>query len=96
MPGYCGGISLGSWFELDRLLEEGIDLDNRPVLKYLVKEDMQGLLNFAKDRGYQDLSEGYVSKCHLCLDIRKFLVSTQDYAELQPKEFYEQLKSEPF
>ena len=80
MPGYCGGISLGSWFELDRLLEEGIDLDNRPVLKYLVKEDMQGLLNFAKDRGYQDLSEGYVSKCHLCLDIRKFLVSNQDYA----------------
>ena len=94
MPGYCGGISLGSWFELDRLVKEGIDLDNRPVLKYLINEDMQGLLNFAKDRGYQDLTEGYVSKCHLCLDIRKFLVSNGDYDELKPKEFYAQLKSE--
>jgi hypothetical protein len=92
MPGYCGGISLGSWFELDRLLKEGIDLENRPVLKYLVKEDMKGLLNFALDTGYQELGEGYVSKCHLCLDIRKYLVSSGHYDELKPGEFYEQLK----
>jgi len=92
MPGYCGGISLGSWFELDRLVKEGVDLKNRPVLKYLIKEDMKGLLNFAKDIGYQDLSQGYVSKCHLCLDIRKYLVSISDYEELRPREFYAQLK----
>lgn len=92
MPGYCGGISLGSWFELDQLVKEGIDLKNRPVLKYLVKEDMKDLLNFAKDLGYQDLNEGYVSKCHLCLDIRKYLVSSGDYEELRPREFYAQLK----
>jgi len=92
MPGYCGGISLGSWFEMDRLLKEGIDLEHRPVLKYLVKEDMKGLLNFALDMGYQELSEGYLSKCHLCLDIRKYLASSGDYDELQPAEFYEQLK----
>ncbi len=96
MPGYCGGISLGSWFELDRLLKEGIDLENRPVLKYLVKKDMQELFNFASDTGYQELSEGYVSKCHLCLDVRKYLVSVGDYAELQPREFYEQLKQVKF
>ena len=92
MPGYCGGISLGSWFELDRLLKEGIDLENRPVLNYLIKNDMKELFNFASDLGYQELSEGYVSKCHLCLDIRKYLVSIGDYAELQPRKFYEQLK----
>jgi hypothetical protein len=92
MPGYCGGISLGSWFEMDRLIKEGIDLENRPVLKYLVKEDMKGLLNFALDTGYQEPSEGYVSKCHLCLDIRKYLVSIGDYDELKPRAFYEQLK----
>jgi hypothetical protein len=92
MPGFCGGISLGSWFELNRLLKEGIDMENRPVLKYLAKEDMKGLLNFARDLGYPDLSEGYVSKCHLCLDIRKYLVSIGTYEELKPKEFYEQLK----
>ena len=92
MPGYCGGISLGIWFEMDRLLKEKIDLENRPVLKYLVKEDMTGLLNFALDMGYQELNEGYVSKCHLCLDILKYLASNGDYEELKPREFYKQLK----
>ncbi len=92
MPGYCGGISLGSWFEMDRLIEEGIDLENRPVLKHLVNEDMRGLLNFALDMSYSELSEGYVSKCHLCLDIRKYLASSGDFEELKPRQFYEQLK----
>ena len=92
MPGYCGGISLGSWFELDQLLKEGIDMGNLPVLKYLIKKDMQELFNVASDLGYQELSEGYVSKCHLCLDVRKYLVSIGDYAELRPMEFYDQLK----
>ena len=92
MPGYCGGISLGSWFDLDGLLKAGIDLKNRPVLNYLVKKDMQGLFKFALDSGYHELNEGYVSKCHLCLDVRKYFVSIGDYVELQPREFYEQLK----
>lgn len=92
MPGYCGGISLGSWFELDRLVKEGLDLENRPVLKYLVNEDMRGLLSFALDRGYGEMNEGYVSKCHLCLDIRKYLASKGDFEELKPRKFYEQLQ----
>ena len=32
--------------------------------------------------------EGYLSKCDLCLDLRRHLVSKQDFAELSPKEFY--------
>ncbi len=92
MPGYCGGISLGSWFELDRLLKEGLDLDNCPVLNYLVHEDMRGLLNFALDKGYREAKEGYVSKCHLCLDIRKYLASRGEFEELKPRQFYEQLQ----
>ena len=92
MPGYCSGISLGSWFELDQLLKAGIDLQKRPILKFLVNQDMQGLFNFACDMGYTEPSDGYVSKCHLCLDIRKHLVTTGDYPELSPIQFYEQLK----
>jgi hypothetical protein len=94
MPGFCGGISLGSWFELDRLLEDGIDLRDRPVLKFLISEDMRSLFNFALDMDYQELDEGYVSKCHLCLDIRKHLASNGIFEELQPRQFYEQLKKE--
>ena len=92
MPGYCGGISLGSWFELDRLVKEGLDLENRPVFKYLVNEDMRGLLSFGLDGGYRQINEGYVSKCHLCLDIRKYLASKGDFEELKPRKFYEQLQ----
>jgi hypothetical protein len=91
MPGYCGGISLGSWRNLDALIEEGIDLEGHPVLRCLIAEDIEELFRFAQDFGYQESEEGYLSKCDLCLDIRKHLVSKQDFAELSPKEFYQHL-----
>jgi len=31
---------------------------------------------------------GYVSKCDLCLDLRKYLVTKDDFEELNPGEFY--------
>jgi len=88
LPGYCGGISLGDCRNLDRLLKEGLDLKNRPVLRFLVNQDFKGLLQFARDFGYKELSEGYLSKCHLCLDLRKYLVSKEEFEELKPKDFY--------
>ncbi len=91
MPGYCGGISLGDWHQLDALIEDGIDLDNRPVLRFLIDENMQGLFDFAKDLDYREIEEGYISKCHLCLDIRNYLVSKKDFEELRPLEFYDHL-----
>jgi len=91
MPGYCGGISLGSWRELNRLVKEGIHLEERPVLKYLIAGDMEGLLRFAMDFGYHESRHGYISKCDLCLDIRKFLVAENELEELAPREFYERL-----
>ena len=88
VPGYCGGISLGSWLDLDRLVEDGIDTEAHPVLGFLIAEDAQGLLGYAKDLGYEE-AKGYLSKCDLCLDIRKYLVAHYDVPELQPKAFYE-------
>jgi hypothetical protein len=88
MPGFCGGISLGHWRDLDRLIEDGLDLESHPVLRYLVAEDMQALFNFARDYGYRESPEGYLSKCHLCLDIRRHLVSQAEFAELSPRQFY--------
>jgi hypothetical protein len=92
MPGFCGGLSLGSWFELDRLISQGIDLGRRPILRFLVNRDMKGLLDFASARGFRPLDDGYVSKCHLCLDIRKYLAAADDFIELRPKQFYDQLQ----
>lgn len=88
LPGYCGGISLGDCRNLDKTLHEGIDLEERPVLSFLVSGDLEGLFQFAKDFGYQESPEGYLSKCHLCLDLRKHLVSKKEFEELTPKEFY--------
>jgi len=45
------------------------------------------------ERGYQESAEGYYSKCHLCMDLRKHLAQTGDYPELSPREFYLRLGS---
>jgi hypothetical protein len=93
MPGYCGGLSLGDCRQLDKLLEDGIDLDARPVLAYIIADNFEGLLAFAVQRGYRERPSGYLSKCHLCSDIRKFLVRVDDFPELEPREFYDQLEA---
>lgn len=88
MPGFCGGITLGNWYELDDILKNGIDLDTYPVLQYLVNDDMKGLYEYALEHGYTESPGGYLSKCDVCLDIRKHLISRKDFEELRPKEFY--------
>jgi hypothetical protein len=88
LPGYCGGISLGHWRNLDMLIKEGIDLEEHPVLSFLIAEDVHGLFHFAKDFGYRGSREGYLSKCDLCLDFRRYLTSKKDFEELSPNEFY--------
>ncbi len=92
MPGFCGGISLGDARVLDKLLEEEIDGERRPVLTLILENDFQGLYHFAGNRGYQESETGYFSKCHLCVDIRRHLAFQDDYTELQPLEFYRQLQ----
>jgi hypothetical protein len=52
----------------------------------------EGLTHSAtRDFGYEEKSEGYVSKSHLCLDIRKYLAK-ESFEELAPKEFYSHLE----
>jgi hypothetical protein len=60
-------------------------------LGFLIAEDVQGFSQFARDLGYQESWEAYVSKCDLCLAIKKYLCSIQDSEELNPKEFYAHL-----
>ncbi len=88
IPGYCSGISLGHWNELDHLVDVGIDLDRYPVLGLLARDDLQGLLRLAGEFGYEESPEGYISKCHLCVDLRRHLALSGDFPELQPREFY--------
>ncbi len=93
MPGFCGGLSLGDARELDALCRDGVDLDERPVLKALL-EDLRDLYDLGRQFGYREREEGYVSKCHLCLDVRRHLVQQGDFKELQPRAFYEHLEAD--
>ncbi len=88
LPGYCGGLSLGSCLDLKNLLREGIEIEEYPILRFFVNNDMGGLFTFAKEFGYKEPREGLFSKCHLCIDIRKHLVDRGDFKELKPGQFY--------
>lgn len=91
IPGFCGGISFGDCHRLDVLLSDGLELSDYPILGYIVEEDFNGLLHFAQDYDYLPNSKGYFSKCHLCVDIRKYMVKIDNFKELQPTEFYHHL-----
>ncbi|MGQ9778644.1 MAG: radical SAM protein [Bacillota bacterium] len=94
LPGYCAGLSLGDYRELDHLLTRPLTEEETPVLWYLAQEDLAGLLRFAVDLGYEEETTGYFSRCHLCLEIRRFLARTGRFVELAPQEFYTRLEAE--
>jgi hypothetical protein len=93
MPGFCGGISFGDCRNLDQLIDEGIDPEKKPVLAYIARDDFRGLLEFACQHGYREVEEGYFSKCHFCLDVRKHLVTIDSFDELAPLQFYQHVNS---
>jgi hypothetical protein len=91
MPGFCGGISLGDARGLDELLG-GIDLGRRPILKALAT-DLKHLFDLvARDYGYEAREQGYVSRCHLCIDLRRHMaLKAPEFQELSPIELYRHL-----
>lgn len=88
MTGYCAGISLGDGREIDSICQ-GIDLDSRPILKALTT-DLKRLFEFGVGEfDYKERAQGYISKCHLCLDVRRHIAQKTDrFEELRPREFY--------
>jgi hypothetical protein len=94
LPGFCAGLALGNLQEQPSLYKDGLDLEHDyPLLKILFEKGVGGLFTFAQDTfGYQPLESGYVSQCHLCVDIRKHIVNqTHEFKELRPLEFYAQI-----
>jgi hypothetical protein len=85
IPGLCAGLAirrddLGSPLTADRY----------PLLVRLHEAGIHGLWELAREHGFQ-ASGTYLSKCHLCLEIRRYLVMDQGLAlaELAPRGFYE-------
>jgi hypothetical protein len=93
VPSFCSGITLGDARDLPALTE-GLDLDRSPLLRILVDQGPYALYEFAeKEFGYKPLPDGYIGKCHLCVDVRRFIRRhTDEFAELSPGQFYEHLE----
>jgi hypothetical protein len=93
VTGYCGGISLGDARDLDSICQ-GIELNDHPIIARLVStRGINELYKFGVEKfGYRELEDGYISKCHLCVDIRKHISEqTEEFKELKPREFYRSL-----
>jgi hypothetical protein len=87
--GFCGGLTVGDWHGLPRLLDGLRAGHYPPLIEMLVHRGPYGLYELAEDRyNYQPLPDGYTGRCHLCVDVRRHLFETGDFAELRPQGFY--------
>ncbi len=86
IPGLCSGLAI----QCDDL-GDVISEEKYPILHLLFNKGITALFDFAVGRFNFKPSAGYMSKCHLCFEIRRNLVLERGVAarELQPKGIYE-------
>lgn len=90
ISGFCGGLSIGDWHDLPRLLAEFQAGRYPSLIQVLIETGPYGLFEMARERlGYQALPGGYAGKCHLCVDVRRHLAATGGFGELRPARFYD-------
>lgn len=86
IPGLCSGISLKI-----NDLGEPLNENEYPIITMLYNNGVKELLENAKaEFGFNPRKE-YFNKCHLCFDIRKYMVKEKGIVskELQPVEYYD-------
>jgi hypothetical protein len=92
ISGFCGGLRIGSWREMHQLLEAFYAGSYPPLVKILIENGPFALFKYAADDyGYIPDEDGYVGKCHLCVDVRRYLADSDEFYELQPATFYSML-----
>ena len=90
ISGFCGGLSIGTWRELERLLDEYAKGMYPTLISVLLEKGPYGLYELAVAHyGYQPLDGGYAGKCHLCVDVRRQLARSERFPELAPQQFYD-------
>jgi len=85
IPGLCSGLAIDIEDIGDVLLQE-----KYPLLTLLFNQGVSGLLNLAQVEYSFKAKEFYSGKCHLCSDIRRYLVREHHLKskELAPGQFY--------
>jgi hypothetical protein len=88
VPGLCSGINI-KYTDMGRPLPE----EEYPFITLLYNEGVTGLYERAVDDFGFSPKPGYISKCVLCLDIRRFLVLEKKITvkEFGPEQFYAEL-----
>jgi len=89
ISGFCGGLRIGSWRNLPQLKVEFSNGCYPPLVKILIENGPYVLFQNAVDAyDYKPVEEGYVGKCHLCVDVRRHLADREKFYELEPGFFY--------
>jgi hypothetical protein len=85
IPGLCSGLSI----RRDDLGDE-LSSEQYPLLHTLFFRGITGLFDLISDKHDFKPSRRYLSKCHLCLDLRRHLIFDRgaEYSELRPVGFY--------
>jgi hypothetical protein len=85
IPGLCAGLSI-------RVEDLGAPLDEKkyPFITSLFNQGVGGLLDIACQKYGFVTGHEYLNKCHLCQEIRNFIVIEKGLSsiELQPVDFY--------
>ena len=84
IPPNCTGIAV----DLEDIKNNNIIFEKYPVFVTLAQKGTAGLYYHAENHGFKANETGYVSKCDLCFDIRKYLINTCPTADLYPKKYY--------
>lgn len=88
IPGLCSGLSI----KADDL-GKPLNIKKYPFLLTLYDKGIREIYTLAKEEYGFVPENSYLSKCHLCFDIRKYLAVEKkvDSVELQPEEFYHRI-----
>lgn len=93
----CPGISIGFEDFLEAASPKTSpkarvrDPEAYPVVSRLLKGGVAALLEYAQEKGFCPDPSGYASKCDLCYQLRKYLLSAAPSPDLAPACFYEML-----
>jgi len=90
LPGLCTGLSVAVGD-----IGQPADPDRYPILHLLYTRGISGLRSWAEEEhGFEPDPGGYITACDLCQQLRGFLVLERevDSPDLQPREFYSELK----
>jgi hypothetical protein len=86
IPGLCSGLSIHR-----NHMGHELSPEEYPIVHMLFHDGIRGLFDLISSKYEFKPSDGYMSKCHLCLDLRRHVVLDQGMTsrDLQPRAFYE-------